>query len=59
MLRAGVDPATAASLMGQAFVVMLRCYRRVTEADWEAAVAKAALVAFPPVETPVERHGIG
>ena len=43
MLRAGVDPATAASLTGHSVVVMLRFYRQVTEADREAAVAKAAL----------------
>jgi integrase len=47
MLRAGVDPATAASLTGHSVVVMLRFYRQVTEADREAAVAKAALAAFP------------
>lgn len=47
MLRAGVDPATAASLTGHSVVVMLRFYRQVTEADREAAVAKATLAAFP------------
>ncbi len=47
MLRAGVDPATAASLTGHSVVVMLRFYQQVTEADREAAVAKAALAAFP------------
>jgi integrase len=46
MLRAGVDPATAASLTGHSVVVMLRFYRQVTEADREAAVARAALAAF-------------
>jgi integrase len=46
MLRAGVDPATAASLTGHSVVVMLRFYRQVTEADREAAVAKAALATF-------------
>ena len=35
--------ATAASLTGHSVVVMLRFYRQVTEADREAAVAKAAL----------------
>lgn len=43
MLRAVVDPATAASLAGHSVVVMLRVYRQVTEADREAAVAKAGL----------------
>lgn len=47
MLRAGVDPATAASLTGHSVVVMSRFYRQVTEADREAAVARAALAAFP------------
>lgn len=45
-----MDPATAASLTGHSVVVMLRFYRQVTEADREAAVAKAALAvlaAFP------------
>ena len=46
MLRAGVDPATAASLTGHSVVVMLRLYRQVTEADREAAIAKAALTSF-------------
>jgi integrase len=46
MLRAGVDPATAASLTGHSVVVMLRFYRQVTEADRKAAVAKAALAAL-------------
>ncbi len=55
MLRAGVDPATAASLTGHSVVVMLRFYRQVTEADREAAVAKAALAAFPEIRTEV--HG--
>jgi integrase len=43
MLRAGVDPATSASLTGHSVVVMLRFYRQVTQADREAAVAKAAV----------------
>ena len=47
MLRAGVDPATAASLTGHSVVVMLRYYRQVTEADRERAIATAALGAFP------------
>jgi len=47
MIRAGVDLATAASLTGHSDVVMLRFYRQVTEADKQAAVAKAALGTFP------------
>ncbi len=55
MLRAGVDPATAASLTGHSVVVMLRFYRQVTEADRETAVAKAALAAFPTGDGDPER----
>jgi hypothetical protein len=44
MLRAGLDPATAASLTGHS---MLRFRRQVTEPDGEAAAAKEALGAFP------------
>ena len=53
--RAGVDPATAAALLGQSPVVMLQMYRQVSEEDKRRAVAKARLghfsegnvVAFP------------
>ncbi len=47
MLRAGVDPATAASLTGHSVVVMLRFDLQVAEVDREAAVAIATLAAFP------------
>jgi hypothetical protein len=52
MLRAGVDPATAASLTGHSVVVMLRYYRLVTEVDREAAVTQAALASFPSADGP-------
>ena len=47
MPSTGVDAAQAASLRAHSVVVMLRFYGQETEADREAAVAKAALAAFP------------
>ena len=54
MLRAGVDPATAASLTGHSVVVMLRHYRQVSEVDREAAVRRASLATFPVEDNVVE-----
>ena len=47
MSRAGVDPATAASLTGHSVEVMLRKYRQVTDEDRRQAVLKAGLGHFP------------
>ncbi|MCB9762265.1 MAG: tyrosine-type recombinase/integrase [Alphaproteobacteria bacterium] len=43
MIRSGVDVSTAASLTGHSVEVMLRHYRKVSEADRVEAVAKAGL----------------
>lgn len=43
LMRAGVDPATAASLTGHSIEVMLRFYRTVTDEDRRSAVEAARL----------------
>lgn len=43
LMRAQVDPGTAASLTGHSVQVMLRHYQQVTEADLRDAVARAGL----------------
>ena len=43
MARAGVDPATAASITGHSVSVMLTAYRTVSEDDRRRAVAAAGL----------------
>ncbi len=47
MIRAGVDPATAASLTGHSVQVMMRYYREVSEDDRRQAVLQAGLDQFP------------
>ena len=43
LIRAGVDPATAASLTGHNVQVMLQFYREVSERDQREALARAGL----------------
>ena len=43
LLRAQVDPATAASLTGHSIDVMLKHYREVTDGDRRAAAERAML----------------
>ena len=43
MARAGLDPATAASITGHLVSVMLTAYRTVSEDDRRRAVAAAGL----------------
>lgn len=43
LMRAGVDPGTAASLTGHSVNVMLRLYQEVTDEDRRLAAEKAAL----------------
>ncbi|GDX82541.1 hypothetical protein LBMAG42_43520 [Deltaproteobacteria bacterium] len=43
LMRAQVDPGTAATLTGHSVQVMLRHYQQVTEGDQRAAVARAPL----------------
>jgi len=54
MIRGGVEPATAAALTGHSVVVMLRFYRKVTEADRRRAVLQAELGRFPSVGQVIE-----
>ncbi len=49
LMRAGVDPGTAASLTGHSINVMLRLYQEVTDEDRQLAAEKAALSIFVEV----------
>lgn len=47
LIRAGVDPGTAASLTGHSVQVMLQHYFQVSEADRRTAVTQARLGVLP------------
>ena len=59
LARAGVDPATAAKILGHSVTVMYRMYRQVTEEDERRAMAAARLWDLGSEDNVIELSGRG